>query len=174
MSLHNLMPQLRADWMEKRKVAKIARRRSVKKVYPDERPLVRDQCYDMPRPCPFVSCEWHILHARHKFLIKRLSDDDIMDIIFNSSESCILDVCDYGAVTNEYIAMLTGLTKQRVHQVVGFDVECKSDKYKNTGALKKLRNYKVKKLAGDFVWDNYDSWTMPVPARIKDLGVEVI
>lgn len=33
------------------------------KVYPDERPKTRGECYGMPRPCPFVSCRYHLAHG---------------------------------------------------------------------------------------------------------------
>lgn len=33
-------------------------------IYPDERPKTRGECYEMPRPCPFVSCRYHLAHGR--------------------------------------------------------------------------------------------------------------
>ena len=32
------------------------------KIYPLERPKTRGECADMPRPCPFLSCRYHLGH----------------------------------------------------------------------------------------------------------------
>lgn len=32
------------------------------KQYPDTRPKTRGECGDMPRPCPFLSCRYHLGH----------------------------------------------------------------------------------------------------------------
>jgi hypothetical protein len=58
-----------------------------------ERPRVRGDCEEGPRPCPWVQCRYHLEHEKW---------------------TCALDVADEGEHTLEEIAAIMGVTKQRV------------------------------------------------------------
>ncbi|MEL6705873.1 MAG: hypothetical protein AAFP15_16520 [Bacteroidota bacterium] len=63
--------------------------------YPDERPRTRGECATMPRPCPFVSCRYHLAHAPMSPHAKPpLSNDEAAEFVAASNESCTLDVAD--------------------------------------------------------------------------------
>jgi DNA-directed RNA polymerase specialized sigma subunit len=58
-----------------------------------ERPRVRGDCEDGPRPCPWVQCRYHLEHPKW---------------------SCALDVADEGPHTQEQVATLLGVSQERV------------------------------------------------------------
>ena len=85
------------------------------KVYPGHRPRTRGECACMPRPCPFVSCRWHLAHEALSLDL----DDATMAvaIVEETGDTCALDVADRGA--DEYeVASLMGVSHQRVNQLV--------------------------------------------------------
>ena len=72
----------------------------------EERPKYRGDCgYD--RPCPWVSCRYHLLldHITKRFIKLDITDDDaIVEYLCEMSETCALDVADYGSQGQEEIA----------------------------------------------------------------------
>ncbi len=89
------------------------------KVYPDERPKTRGECADMPRPCPFLSCRYHLAHQRvapHHG--SGLDDDEAVDLIVGASETCTLDIADKDGVEQEEIAAALGVTRQAIAAMV--------------------------------------------------------
>lgn len=59
----------------------------------DERPRRRGDCVDGPRPCPWVSCRYHLAHER----IKRLDEDAAVEAITETmTQTCALDLADDG------------------------------------------------------------------------------
>jgi hypothetical protein len=86
---------------------------------PDEdvqRPHVRGECVDEPRPCPFVAC-------RHHLYLEVNPETGSIKINFPNLEpwelqhTCSLDVAAMGGITLEEIGLLTNLTRERVRQV---------------------------------------------------------
>lgn len=71
------------------------------------RPMTRADCLDGPRPCPWVSCRYHLFWARRK----RAKPPWEMD------ETCTLDIADRGGVTLDVVAAVMGLTRERVRQI---------------------------------------------------------
>ncbi len=69
-------------------------------------PTTRGQCRAVPRPCPFLSCRYHIW-ADIKPRTGHLPE-----------ETCALDVADEGAHTLEQIGDIYGLTRERVRQIL--------------------------------------------------------
>jgi hypothetical protein len=59
-------------------------------------PRTRGDCIGGPRPCPALACRYHL---------------------DSPSESCALDVADRGPHTLEQIAVVVGLTRERVRQI---------------------------------------------------------
>ncbi len=84
--------------------------------YPDQRPATRGECHDMPRPCPFLSCKWHLAHAPISPHAKPpLDDDEAADLIVGMKESCALDVADRPfPPTATEASEMTGVSMQAV------------------------------------------------------------
>lgn len=88
-------------------------------LYPDEhiaRPKTRVDCDQVPRPCPFVACRYHLYLDVHpgtgsiKLNFPDLEPDELR-------ESCTLDVADAGGETLEHVGELANLTRERVRQI---------------------------------------------------------
>lgn len=77
------------------------------------RPKNRAECVDMPRPCPYVGCRYHLMievteHGRIIF-----KDHDPTEM----AETCALDVADRGESTLEAVGEVYGVTRERVRQI---------------------------------------------------------
>lgn len=77
------------------------------------RPTTRSECENGCRPCPFVSCKYHLF----------LDVQPNGSILFNAptlgdmKETCALDVAAKGGVTLEEVGSLVGLTRERIRQI---------------------------------------------------------
>ena len=92
-----------------------------------ERPRVRGDCAEGPRPCPWASCRYHLYGDLFKnstggidgapstYWRKNKHGLEVWDM----PETCALDVADKNGdgVTQDAIAKLLGATHQRVSQV---------------------------------------------------------
>lgn len=88
--------------------------RHLRVVDPD-RPVTRGDCVNGPRPCPWVSCRYHLyLDVRVSGSIK-FNHPDIES--HEMGESCALDVADQGGMTLEVVSRLLKLTRERVRQI---------------------------------------------------------
>jgi len=78
-------------------------------------PLTRQECLTTERPCPFVSCRYHLyLDVTEKGSLKlNYPDQEPWEI----SESCALDVADAGDHTLEEVGQLLQVTRERVRQI---------------------------------------------------------
>lgn len=83
------------------------------KTYPDEKPKYRAECHDMPRPCPFVSCRYHLQLdvSKHGFkgkktglLVQLRSDPSTWTA---ETKTCALDIADAGPTALKAIAAAT-------------------------------------------------------------------
>ena len=72
----------------------------------ERRPHTRGDCADGPRPCPWISCRYHLgnLESYGKLTLRRA----------NMSETCALDVADGGAHGLRETGRLMGLSRQTV------------------------------------------------------------
>ena len=68
------------------------------------RPRTRGDCEGGVRPCPWVSCKYHLWHDRQ--------DDDV----FSLPETCALDVGQHGPHSRDEIGALLGLSRERIRQ----------------------------------------------------------
>lgn len=85
-------------------------------VYPDaERPQTRGDCLDGPRPCPWVSCRWHLYLDVSPVGSIKLNHPDKEP--WELEETCALDVADRGGVTLDVVGRLVGITRERVRQI---------------------------------------------------------
>jgi hypothetical protein len=81
------------------------------------RPRVRADCKDGPRPCPFVSCKYHLYLDANPYngSIKMNFPDEVEPDEIPAT--CVLDVADEGGVTLEEVGILMNLTRERVRQL---------------------------------------------------------
>lgn len=93
-----------------------------------QRPRTRGECVDGPRPCPWVSCRYHLLvevagGSRLRALgaapaagVATLVDQWVADLD-ELPESCALDCAEDGERTLDEVGVLVGLTRERVRQI---------------------------------------------------------
>ena len=80
-----------------------------------EKPKTRAECRHGIRPCPFVSCRYHLyLDVKENGSIK-INFPDLE--VWQMEETCALDVAERGAITLEEIGEIMNLTRERVRQL---------------------------------------------------------
>ncbi len=88
-------------------------------LYPETdywKPRTRAECKDMDRPCPFVSCKYHLFVDVHPVRGSiKLNFPDVE--VWEMTETCALDVADRGGITLEEVGEIMNLTRERVRQV---------------------------------------------------------
>lgn len=95
-----------------------------------ERPKSRSECVDGPRPCPFVSCKYHL------YLDVKTDTNSIklnfphLDV-WEMEHTCSLDVAERGGMTLEEVGHILNLTRERVRQVEVAGIE----KLRETGLV---------------------------------------
>jgi len=88
-------------------------------LYPEDdydKPRFRAECAGGPRPCPFVSCKYHLyidVSARTGAIKLNFPDLEVWEL----GESCALDVADRGGTTLEDVGAIMNLTRERIRQV---------------------------------------------------------
>jgi hypothetical protein len=88
-------------------------------LYPEsdyDKPRQRSECAEGPRPCPFVSCKYHLyidVSARTGAIKLNFPDLEVWEL----GESCALDVADRGGTTLEDVGAIMNLTRERIRQV---------------------------------------------------------
>ena len=101
------------------------------------KPKSRSECKDMDRPCPFVSCKYHLYIDVHPVRGSiKLNFPDIE--IWEMTETCALDVADRGGITLEEVGEIMNLTRERVRQV-------------ETAGLARLQDYRDVERLKDYV-----------------------
>lgn len=90
-----------------------------RQLYPETeywKPKTRAECVDMERPCPFVSCKYHLyidVHPVRGSIKVNFTDMDVWEM----TETCALDIADRGGITLEEVGEIMNLTRERVRQV---------------------------------------------------------
>ena len=88
-------------------------------LYPETdywRPNSRAQCAEMDRPCPFVSCKYHLYIDVHP--VRGSIKINFPDLeVWEMTETCALDVADRSGITLEEVGEIMNLTRERVRQV---------------------------------------------------------
>jgi hypothetical protein len=80
------------------------------------KPKMRSECIDMERPCPFVSCKYHLyldVHPVRGAIKLNFTDVEVWEM----TETCALDIADRGGITLEEVGEIMNLTRERVRQV---------------------------------------------------------
>lgn len=95
-----------------------------------ERPRSRADCADGPRPCPFVSCKYHLyLDVKDETQSIKINFPHLE--VWEMEESCALDVAEKGGLTLEEVGRIMNLTRERIRQVEAVGLE----KLKATGLV---------------------------------------
>jgi hypothetical protein len=88
-------------------------------LYPETdywKPRTRGECIDGPRPCPFVSCKYHLfIDVSPRTGAIKLNFPDLE--VWEMNESCALDVADRCGTTLEDVGAIMNLTRERIRQV---------------------------------------------------------
>jgi hypothetical protein len=88
-------------------------------LYPEEdywRPTTRAECADMERPCPFVSCKYHLYIDVHP--VRGSIKINFPDVeVWEMTDTCALDIADRGGITLEEVGEIMNLTRERVRQL---------------------------------------------------------
>jgi hypothetical protein len=80
------------------------------------KPRTRSECADGPRPCPYVSCKYHLyldVQTRTGAIKLNFPDIEVEDMV----ESCSLDIADRGGTTLEEVGAIMNLTRERIRQL---------------------------------------------------------
>lgn len=111
-----------------RRPAAAPRERS-RRVLPLARPVTRADCQDGPRPCPWVSCRYHLaIDVEGERVVSTFRPDEEGDPdLFAMPETCALDVADRARdeahlggqeLGLDEIAKILGIRKAVVKQIV--------------------------------------------------------
>ncbi len=82
------------------------------------RPATRAGCEAVERPCPFVSCRYHLyldVHPRTGAI--KLNFPDLEPDQLPELGSCVLDVAEREGSTLEHVAEVMNITRERVRQI---------------------------------------------------------
>ena len=81
-----------------------------------EKPKTRAECAEGSRPCPFVSCKYHLfLDVQPRTGAIKLNFPDLE--VEEMNESCALDIADRGGTTLEEVGAIMNLTRERIRQL---------------------------------------------------------
>ncbi len=138
-----------------------------------ERPKIRQDCINGPRPCPWIMCRWHTIwmindsskpiilggqKPRHP--IMKLSDDDILLMIANMKCTCLMDVMDQAGLILEDIGDILGMTRERVRQIQGHTKKMKNGEYQEKGGVNTIRKSpRLMRMLGAFI--GFESFQEP-------------
>jgi hypothetical protein len=143
-------PVTREQRRSRRKRAVRARTISVKRMtkrelelgrmlYPEsdyQKPTARSECQEGMRPCPYVSCKYHLfldVQTRTGAIKLNFPDIEVEDM----TESCALDIADRGGTTLEEVGAIMNLTRERIRQL---EVRAMA-KVKALGDMEALRDF---------------------------------
>lgn len=117
-SLPVVSTRVRAKTISPARLTRDEKREAEHLVYPEdvERPVAREHCMQMARPCPFVSCSHHLyLDVNPESGAIKLNFPHLE--VWEMAETCSLDVADRGGITLEEVGAILNLTRERIRQV---------------------------------------------------------
>ncbi len=88
-------------------------------LYPERtywRPVSRGECANVARPCPYVSCKYHLyidVNTNTGSIKINFPDKEVWEL----ENSCALDVAQQGGITLEEVGEILNLTRERIRQV---------------------------------------------------------
>lgn len=110
--------RVRSKTIAPKRLTREEKRLSETMVYPVDvvRPETRQECMNMTRPCPFVSCSHHLyLDVNPESGAIKLNFPHLE--VWEMAETCSLDVADRGGITLEEVGAILNLTRERIRQV---------------------------------------------------------
>jgi len=88
-------------------------------LYPERsywRPQNRGECANVSRPCPYVSCKYHLyIDVNPTTGSIKINFPDLE--VWELGNSCALDVATQGGITLEEVGEILNLTRERIRQV---------------------------------------------------------
>jgi sigma-70-like protein len=88
-------------------------------LYPERsywRPQSRSECANVARPCPYVSCKYHLyIDVNPSTGSIKINFPDLE--VWELQHSCALDVAQQGGITLEEVGEILNLTRERIRQV---------------------------------------------------------
>lgn len=88
-------------------------------LYPERsywRPKSRGECANVSRPCPYVSCKYHLyIDVNPSTGSIKINFPDLE--VWELTHSCALDVAGQGGITLEEVGEILNLTRERIRQV---------------------------------------------------------
>jgi hypothetical protein len=88
-------------------------------LYPERsywRPKARGECANVARPCPYVSCKYHLyIDVNPATGSIKINFPDLE--VWELKHSCALDVASQGGITLEEVGEILNLTRERIRQV---------------------------------------------------------
>lgn len=88
-------------------------------LYPERsywRPKSRGECANVARPCPYVSCKYHLyIDVNPSTGSIKINFPDLE--VWELQHSCALDVAQQGGITLEEVGEILNLTRERIRQV---------------------------------------------------------
>lgn len=81
------------------------------------RPVKREDCANVPRPCPFVGCRYNLYLDVDRYGKPRLNYSDMEPDEMPPEQSCALDIADRGPQKLDTIARTMRLSKERARQI---------------------------------------------------------
>ena len=95
---------------------KIEEAQQIFQAFEQFRPRSRGDCRNAQRPCPWVSCKYHLyLDIVPQSGSIKMNFPDLE--VWEMTETCALDVADRGGITLEDVGILLNLTRERIRQV---------------------------------------------------------
>jgi len=88
-------------------------------LYPERtywRPTNRGECANVARPCPYVSCKYHLyidVNPATGSIKVNFPELEVWEL----KHSCALDVAQQGGITLEEVGEILNLTRERIRQV---------------------------------------------------------
>ncbi|MEM9462528.1 MAG: sigma factor-like helix-turn-helix DNA-binding protein [Myxococcota bacterium] len=88
-------------------------------LYPERsywRPKNRGECANVARPCPYVSCKYHLyidVNPNTGSIKVNFPEREVWEL----KQSCALDVAQQGGITLEEVGEILNLTRERIRQV---------------------------------------------------------
>lgn len=110
----------RPKTMSRREMLRERRRREragdVLEIVDYDRPTVRSQCVNGPRPCLYVSCKHHLyldVNPETGSVKLNFPGKEVWEL----EETCALDVAERGGITLEEVGEILNLTRERIRQL---------------------------------------------------------
>ena len=86
------------------------------------KPQTRSECATGQRPCPFVSCKYHLfLDVNPNTGSIKINFPHVE--LWEMKETCALDIADKGGTTLEEVGVIVNLTRERIRQVEALGLE---------------------------------------------------